>query len=121
MNRSITQFALATAVVVGSAFAAHAGPFNDTSDIDARRAQELRRIEDGRRSGQLSGREYRALQAEQAQIAQHERAAKADGYVSPAERARLNRELDQASGDISRLKHNQETAYNHRHWYRRWW
>ena len=92
---------------------------NDTSDIDARRASEIRRIEEGRRSGQLSWREYRFLKAEQARIAEHERQAKTDGYVSPDERRRLNRELDQASADIYRLKHNDEVA-GRRHWYR-WW
>lgn len=92
---------------------------SDTSDIDARRASEIRRIEEGRQTGQLSWREYRFLKAEQARIAEQERQAKADGYVSPEERRRLNRELDQASTDIRRLKHNDEVV-GRRHWYR-WW
>ena len=116
----MNRFTLASALVLVSAVTAHAGFFDDTTAIDARRAQEQRRIEDGRRSGQLSTREYNYLKAEQRQIARDERAAKADGYVSPAERARLNAELNQASADIYRLKHNDETAYN-RPWYPRWW
>jgi uncharacterized membrane protein YebE (DUF533 family) len=118
----MNRFALATAIVLTSVAGAHAYDFgsNSTAEIDARRAQELRRIEDGRRAGQLSNREYRALMAEQRQIAHDVRVAKSDGYVSPAERARLNAEVNQASADISRLKHNQETAYN-RPWFRRWW
>ena len=112
----LNSLALATAVILTSVAAASARDLNDTSDIDARRASEARRIEEGRRSGQLSGREYRVLKAEQTRIADDERRAKADGYVSPEERRRLNRELDQASSDIHRLKHNSETAY-----WRRWW
>jgi hypothetical protein len=91
----------------------------DTRDIDARRANQIRRIEEGRRSGQLNWREYRFLRHEQAQIASDERRAKADGYISPYERRRLNRELDEAGGDIYRLKHNEEVA-RWRRW-NRWW
>jgi hypothetical protein len=118
----MNRFALATALVLVSAAGAHADYFGSasTANIDARRAHELRRIEDGRRSGQLSPREYNRLMAEQRQIAHDVRVARADGYVSPAERARINAELNQASADIYRLKHNPETAYN-RPWYRRWW
>src|SRR5215831_977055 len=90
--------------------------YGGTRDIDARRAWEARRIENGLRSGQLSWREYRFLRREQAHIAADERRAKADGYVSRYERYRLNRELDQASRDIYRLKHNDRVA-----WWRRYW
>jgi hypothetical protein len=83
-------------------------------DIDARQANQMRRIEEGRRSGQLTWREYRFLRREQAQIAADERRAKADGYLSPSERRRLNYELDRASRDIYRLRHNDEVA-----WWRR--
>ncbi len=91
----------------------------DTSDIDARRSNEARRIEEGRRSGQLTWREYHFLKGEQSRIAYHERQAKADGYVSPEERRQLNRELDHASADIHRLKHNEANA-GWRRW-NRWW
>jgi uncharacterized membrane protein YebE (DUF533 family) len=86
----------------------------DTSDIDARRAHQMRRIQDGRRSGELSWREYRFLLREQAQIAADERRAKADGYISSYERRRLNRELDQSSSDIHRLRHNDRVDWSYR-------
>lgn len=118
----MNRFALATALVIAAATSAHAADngSNSTADIDAKRVREMQRIEDGRRSGQLSPREYNVLMREQRQIARDERIAKADGYVSPAERARLNAEVERASTDITRLKHNGETAYN-TPWYRRWW
>ena len=116
----MNRLAIAAALLVASVGAASAyDRYNDTSDIDARRVRESQRIEDGRRTGQLSGREYRFLRAEQSRIADHERQAKADGFVSPGERRRLNQELDQASADIHRLKHNDEVS-SRRHWYR-WW
>jgi hypothetical protein len=94
---------------------AHDYRYNDTNNIDGRRASEMRRIENGRRSGELTWREYRFLRYEQARIAADERRAKADGYVSHYERRRLNEELDQATRDIYRLKHNDRVA-----WWRRW-
>lgn len=48
----------------------------------------------------------------------HERRAKADGFVSRSERYRLNRERDQASRDIDRLKHNYRVAWR-KQWYMR--
>jgi uncharacterized membrane protein YebE (DUF533 family) len=117
MNRTLAtaMLLLATTTVVS----AHDYRSYDTRDIDARRANQIRRIEEGRRSGQLNWREYRLLRHEQAQIASDERRAKADGYISPYERRRLNRELDEAGRDIYRLKHNDKVA-RWRRW-NRWW
>jgi hypothetical protein len=50
----------------------------------------------------------------EAQVAADERRAKADGYLSAYERRRLNRELDEASSDIHRLRHNDRVS-----WWRR--
>jgi uncharacterized membrane protein YebE (DUF533 family) len=110
---------LAAALLLGSTAVASAHDWRGYSagDIDARRANQTRRIEEGRRSGQLNWREYRLLKREQAHITADERRAKADGYVSLSERRRLNRELDQAGRDIRRLKHNDEVA-GWRRWHR---
>jgi hypothetical protein len=104
--------ALAATTLVASTTIASAHDYGyGTSGIDARRAWEQRRIVNGVRTGQLTWGEYRHLEREQARIARDERRAKADGYVSPYERNRLNRELDRASGDIYRLKHNGHTGW----------
>ena len=116
MKRSTNRIALAALAVSATIGAAATAQAYDS--IDARLASEARRIEDGRRSGELSWREYHALKAQQARIAADERRAKADGTVSPEERARLNRELDVASRDIYRLKHNGEVS--RRYWWNRW-
>ena len=64
----------ATLLIATSAVAsAHDYRYNDTNNIDGRRAFEMRRIENGRRSGQLTWREYRFLRYEQARIAADER------------------------------------------------
>jgi hypothetical protein len=116
MKRAI----LAAALLLGSTAIASAHDWRgySASDIDARRANQMRRIEEGRRSGQLNWREYRYLKREQAHIAADERRAKADGHLSLSERRRLNRELDQAGRDIRRLKHNEQVAGSRR--WNRW-
>jgi hypothetical protein len=102
--------ALAATLLVASTTVVSAHDYG-TSGIDARRAWEQRRIDNGLRSGQLTWHEYRYLEREQARIARDERRAKADGYVSAQERYHLNRELDRASRDIYRLKHNDRVAW----------
>ena len=74
--------------------------------INGRQYREQRRIREGIRSGELTRREAGRLEAEQARIRVDERFARRDGYISPRERARLDRELDRASHDIYRQKHD---------------
>jgi hypothetical protein len=111
-----TYAALAATFLLATSAAANAHDYSyGTREIDVRRASEARRINNGLRTGQLTWREYRYLRYEQGRIAADERRAKADGHVSRSERYRLNRELDQASRHISRLKHNDRVA-----WWKRW-
>ena len=74
--------------------------------INRREYREQQRIRQGIRSGELTRREAGRLEAEQARIRVSERNARRDGYISPRERARLDRELDRASRDIYRQKHD---------------
>ncbi len=94
---------------------------SSTPGIDAREAQQAREIEQGRRRGQLSAREYNELRVEQARIHEMERRAKADGYVSPEERRRIRAVQEQAERHIQQDTHNRETASNVRPWYRRYY
>ena len=76
--------------------------------INGRQHREQLRIRHGIRSGELTRREAFRLQAERARIRAYERYARRDGYVSPRERARLDRGLDRASRDIYRQKHDRQ-------------
>ena len=58
--------------------------------------------------------EYTKLEAEQTRIREMERQAKADGYVSPAERARSRQAQTEASRHIYQEKHDSEQAYGRR-------
>lgn len=82
-----TAIAAATLVTLAAAaivtMPAYAGQRQDA--IDASQAVERQRIEDARLKGELNRREYRALSAEQARIAEMERQAQADGRISKQE------------------------------------
>ena len=60
------------------------------------------------RDGELSRAETRRLEAEEARIRASEARAKRDGKITPAERERLQKELDKASRDIYQQKHDEQ-------------
>jgi uncharacterized membrane protein YebE (DUF533 family) len=86
--------------------------------IDRRQANQESRIQQGVRTGEITGREYRQLEAEQARIRQLEARAKADGRVDHREAAEIRRAQDAASRHIK-----QESTDGDRRgsWTRRWW
>jgi len=97
---SATAFAQAPAAVgVGA-----------TPGVDRREANQDKRIEQGKASGELSPRELRRLNREQKVIDRAETNAKADGTVTVAERKKLHRMQNHASRDIKRQKHDANTA-----------
>ncbi len=77
-----------------------------TPRVDRREARQQARIGHGVESGRLTPGETIRLENGQRRVYRAERNAKADGHVSPAERARLNRMQNRQSRRIHRLKHN---------------
>ena len=75
--------------------------------IDRREVRQHHRIAQGVRSGELTRGEARRLRAGQVHVRRMERRAKADGIMTPGERARLGRAQNVQSRHIARLKHNQ--------------
>jgi hypothetical protein len=82
------------------------GAFSQTPRVDAREHRQTARIRQGVRSGELTRGETRRLAAEQGKIRADEKAAKADGHVTPAERRHLTREQNRANRHIAGAKHN---------------
>ena len=72
-----------------------------TPRANARQANQQARIIEGKRSGELSPEESRKLQMQQGHIRRTKRQAKADGVVTPAERAKVNRKQNRASRNIA--------------------
>ncbi len=78
--------------------------------IDAREANQQRRIMQGVESGQVTPKEFNHLEKQQARTQAMEARMKADGNLTPRERARLNKRLDKTSRKVYRAKHNDKTV-----------
>ena len=77
-----------------------------TPRIERREARQDARIHQGVRSGELTPGEAARLRAGQRHVDRMEGRAKADGVVTPRERARIGRAQNNESRRIYRLKHN---------------
>lgn len=97
------QLALA-AVILGSLIAGVAAA--GTPGIHRRQARQHVRIAQGVRCGELTRAEALRLRAGQRQVRRMERRARADGFVSRRERARLHQLQNRENRAIYRLRHN---------------
>ena len=86
---------------------------------ERREARQESAIEQGRRNGTLSAREYRNLQAEQANIDRLQNRARADGVVTYREAQEIRNAQNNASRHIYNDTHNSEGR--NPSWYRRWY
>ena len=77
------------------------------TSINARERHEQERIRQGVRSGELTPQETKRLELEQRRIRIQEQLARRNG-LTPQERARLQKELDKASQDIYKQKHDDQ-------------
>lgn len=104
MHKFLLVAVMAAAIL---ATQAHAG----TRDpgVNKRQANQQHRINKGIRSGQLTRPEARELRLQQRAIRLEERAFKADGELTRAERRELHRDLNAASRNIYQEKHDQQT------------
>ena len=80
-----------------------------TPRIDRREARQDARIHQGVRSGELTRGEAARLRAGQRHVDRMDSRAKADGVVTPRERARIGRAQNIESRRIHRLKHDNLT------------
>lgn len=79
-----------------------------TPGVTGRQVKQQARIQEGKRSGELTRRETRRLQMQQAKIQHDKRKAKSDGVVTPVERRKLRAEQRRANRTIYRQKHDVE-------------
>jgi hypothetical protein len=104
--------AVTLAITASSAFAYGQG------SIDANEAAQARRIEQARKSGDLTRKEYRDLKAEQARIEAMEARAKANGYVSKREYNQIHNAQINASQHIRSESTDGQVSY-WRKWFSR--
>lgn len=82
-----------------------------SSGINRMQAQQQRQIARGIRSGELTPREARRLQAEQRMIRRQERAYLADGHLSRSERRDLYGDLRDANRHIYNQTHDGQSRH----------
>ncbi|MBI3711910.1 MAG: hypothetical protein HY253_02965 [Burkholderiales bacterium] len=80
-----------------------------TPNVTKRQEHQQKRIAEGVRSGELTARETANLERQEAKVQADKHAAKADGVVTSAERAKLQAEENRTSRHIYNKKHNQRT------------
>src|SRR4030095_5844406 len=98
MKRTILNLLCGTVICAGilpvSGFAvARNTSRSKTPVINERQHNQQERVREGIKSGELTRREAVRLQEQEAKIRVNEKFAKSDGKISPAERARLEKEL----------------------------
>jgi methionine-rich copper-binding protein CopC len=77
-----------------------------TPHVGKRQAAQQKRIAEGVQSGDLTAKETVRLEMREAKIQADKKAAKADGVVTGAERAKLQSEQNRVSKKIYNKKHN---------------
>ncbi len=85
--------------------------FAGTGDpgVNKRQHRQQKRIAQGVRSGELTGREAVRLEREQARIARKEARFKSDGELTRRERAILHRDLNRSNRHIYGQKHDDQS------------
>lgn len=81
-----------------------------TPGLDRRETRQQDRVAAGVESGQLNAREGARLERGEARLNRNEARAKADGVVTPRERAALHHEANHMSKRIYRQKHDAQTV-----------
>ena len=79
-----------------------------TPGVTKRQVKQQARIQQGKKSGELTKPETVKLQAQQAHIKRSKKRAKADGVVTRRERAKLHRKQNRASRNIKSEKHDRQ-------------
>ena len=110
---TLKHFILAASLVAlpATTVLAQTTTYGERHDINGRRATEQARIHQGERSGQLTHREARNLEAHQRAIHQQEHADRLanGGNLNPQERHQLAREQNRQSARIYNQKHDEQT------------
>lgn len=104
-----SQFAIRSALVTAALLLiTSSSTWAQTADprINARQAQQKDRTKQGVATGELTRKETLRLADEQRAIKAQERRYKADGVLTPTERAKLKHAQNRASRHIAAQKHD---------------
>ena len=110
MNKIQTLIAFVALAASGAIFAQTPAGSTATPRIDARAANQQKRIDQGVASGSLTQTEAARLQARQGRMAAAEAKFKSDGVVTGKESAKLTHMENKNSRRIYKQKHDRQTA-----------
>lgn len=79
-----------------------------TPKVTHKQVNQQERIQNGRKTGELTRKETAKLEMQQAKIQHDKRKAKSDGVVTPQEHRKLKREQRRASANIYMQKHDSQ-------------
>lgn len=79
-----------------------------TPKINKKQKNQISRIEQGVKSGELTKKETKRLMKQEAKLQKHKRIAKSDGVVTKRERSKLNHEANKLSAKIYKQKHDRQ-------------
>ncbi len=113
--RTKTMLAAATGLITGLMLASGAALAGRDDTLDANRDVLRQRIEQGRYNGQLTRREYRDLNAEQAKINADIARAKEDGRISRKEYEKIHDEQIGAYRQVKTETNDRQVSF-----WRRW-
>jgi len=102
---------LAAGLVLAFVSITSAGFAQTTPVVKERQENQQKRIAGGVKSGELTAKETRHLEAREVKIQHDKREAKSDGVVTARERVKLHREQNRASRAIYRQKHDTQTRH----------
>ena len=100
------------AVLSGSLLVGGGAYAQSMSTIDQRQDYQQDRIEHGIRDGQITSSEARRLEQGERAIDRAQARARADGVVTPQERARIDRMTDREGREIYRQSHDRQQAWD---------
>ena len=76
--------------------------------LDKKQTQQLKKIENGIQSGELTKVEAKKLIKQKRKLTKLNKKAKADGFVSPKEKAKLKKEVKKLDKKIYKEKHDRQ-------------
>jgi hypothetical protein len=96
--------------LVGFAFSTQAQ--SAAPGVKKRQVNQQKRIKEGVKSGELTGKEVLRLEKQQAKTQRAKKNAKSDGKVTGKERARLHHRQNRTSRQVARQKHDRQKRKN---------
>ena len=107
--KTTLSFILASLILVaGQTYAQQTQRHPRDPNINQHQQRQAQRINQGRKSGQLTQEEAKQLRQAEKGVRQEERAAKSDGNLTKAERKDLHQDMNKLSQDIYQEKHDGE-------------